>query len=76
MKFRPQRGGFEESMKEVVELQDSVDALRHHLGCNYDDEIRFERPLFDSRNGWETYCVTVNFCAVGFTDSIPQDYSA
>ena len=66
MKFRPHRGGFAESMAEVVELKD-LRALAAYLEVDI-ARINVKPYCYDDRNGWKTYIVTVDGQAVGFTD--------
>lgn len=68
MKFRPQRGGLEESMKAMVELEPTRQALAAHLKVADDRRIDVERYCYDYRTHWDTYCVTVDGNGVGFTD--------
>ena len=76
MKFRPVRGGLKESMAEVVEVKD------HHALCEHlrqtigeflppfwDRAVRVENMhCFDDRIGWDTYMVTLNGNAMGYTN--------
>jgi hypothetical protein len=72
MKYRPQRGGYADSMRECVSLR--PEELRKHVGARRADKVKIvpypEPILFDSRNGWNTHVVTVNGAAVGFTDGL------
>ena len=67
MKFRPQRGGFDDAMKECVTLEPTKDALAKHLKCSK-RLIMVEYYGYDARIGWETYAVNVCGHAEGFTD--------
>lgn len=67
MKFRPQRGGLAESMAEVVELPD-LRALAEWLVINIARLDVKPYTSYDYRTGWDTYVVTVDGQAVGFTD--------
>lgn len=79
--FRPHRGGLEEAMKEVVDLPDFAALVAHlntihgslnaHFGVPpYKPEQVKVEPYggFDKRIGWQTYIVTVDGQAVGFTN--------
>lgn len=70
-KFRPQRGGLAEAMKEVVEVS-GMDGLKAHLrSIGYLSEggvVRVEPYTYDARIGWDTHLVTIDGNAVGFTD--------
>jgi hypothetical protein len=69
-KFRPQRGGLAESMAETIEFA-SLDALRSYLQETlpvWVEAVEVKPYGFDARIGWDTYIVTVNGMAVGFTD--------
>ena len=81
MRFRSHAGDLADSMKTVVELEPTTEALREHLRLkpwlNAELPIKVE-PYYmqpDERIGWpHTYIVTVDgFGAVGFTDS-PVDH--
>ncbi len=76
MKFRPQRGGLAEAMREVVEL-DNLEQLKHHirnmyhLGCGSKlGVVKVEKygSGIDERIGWDTHLVTLDGSPVGFTD--------
>jgi hypothetical protein len=66
MKFRPQRGGLEESMRETIEVAD-MKSLATHLGVDV-ERIVVRHYGFDSRIGWDTHIVTIDGEGVGFTD--------
>ena len=71
MKYRPHRGSLKDSMREVVELP-SIDALKEHLRLmGWPDGVVLIEKYggFDDRIGWDTYIVTIDGEAVGFTDS-------
>lgn len=71
MMFRPQRGGFEESMAEAVYV-DPAEFLQfiwsRYGGPGGVVEVSEYDAGYDSRNDWRTHIVTVNGEAVGFTD--------
>lgn len=72
MKFRPHRGGLEESMAEVVGLKSRQEFVAHLqkldlLKGNDTFEVR-DMNFWDHRCGWDTFVVVVNTCAVGYTD--------
>lgn len=67
MKFRPQRGGYEESMDACVELDPTYEALARHLNTN-PEAIEVDFYCHDTRLGWQdTFVVTVGGDGVGFT---------
>lgn len=70
-KYRPQRGGLEESMKETVELADFA-ALRAHLAESWPEAVlgtvEVKPYEYDARIGWNTHLVCVNGDAMGYTD--------
>ena len=67
MKFRPQRGGYAESMAACVELETTYEALAKHLNVPVGD-IRVDFYCHDTREDWgNTFVVTVGGDAVGFT---------
>lgn len=64
--FRFHRGGFDESMA-TVESVFTLSCLAKLVAfCG--DSIELKRIGHDTRNGWETYMVTVDGMAVGFTN--------
>lgn len=77
MKFREHRGAYMDSMATVVEIADHaalVDHIRSMLApyrFEFDSRLLRVKPYggIDSRNGWDTYIVTIDgFGVVGFTD--------
>lgn len=64
--FRPQRGGLEESMHEVVAVSDKL-ALAVYLGAKV-EEVTVTRASYDARILWDTHLVSVNGHGVGFTN--------
>lgn len=76
MKIRPQRGGLEESMSRVVELDGTKEAIVEFLnmGDGYlngritPEMVELIPGGWDERIGWNTYIVTVNGMAVAFTN--------
>ncbi len=71
--FRPQRGGFEDSMKEAVLFANPY-VLMAHLNRTHSTrvmltELVIEPYCFDERNGWDTYSVVMpGLGIVGFTN--------
>lgn len=91
MKYRPNRGGLEESMKEIKEF-DSIHQLAAHLECAVVDiSIEPYYVYLDERTGWPATCIVYKQLYVpgfnpgsklksirhimGFTDSITFDKS-
>lgn len=88
MKYIPHRGGFNESMLELVDLEPTIQALEAHLGANRDELMAIEpgsvkvrlyvnRP--DTRIGWDrTFLVTAVTAwdgkryPCGYTDMMPK----
>lgn len=78
MKYRSQRGGFAESMAEVVECEPNLFSLETAIaktlplpqvfGPLRNFSFKVTPYCYDDRNGWNTYVVTVDGQAVGFTD--------
>ena len=72
MKFRPQRGSLEDSMKEIVELLPTREALIAHLYsdhlCMWGDDVHVIPYVYDYRINWDTQAVVVNDYIVGFTN--------
>ncbi len=76
--YRPHRGSLSDSMREVVEVSDLpqlVRAMRREVERWYPiDELptleatKLEPYGFDDRIGWDTYLVTVNGQAWGYTN--------
>lgn len=81
MRFREHRGGLNESMSTVVELDPTIDALKAHLNGILEN-WKVTRPLklnithyaYDSRINWDTYMVKAEGSGfvVGFTDQMPE----
>ena len=74
MKYRDHRGSLEASMLSVREMPNRA-ALVEHLRETYgrhelvrDDLIEVKHYCYDERIGWDTWIVTLNGGAVGFTD--------
>jgi hypothetical protein len=62
MKIRMHRGGFEEAMATAAEIDASTSAVRSYLTAHH---VPFGELLcayygFDSRNGWNTYIITID----------------
>jgi hypothetical protein len=70
MKYRPQRGGFDDSMREAVEIEQSLDALAAHLKAPV-EEIEIVLYAYDYRLKCTTYLILVCKEPVGFTDKNP-----
>jgi len=77
MKVREHRGGFEESMGSVVQIDGSLESLVNEIGSKLGkwgiqvtaEKIEIERYAYDSRNGWDTYIVSVlGYGVYGFSD--------
>ena len=77
MKVREHRGGFEESMGRVVEISGSMESLVQEISSKIRkwgiqvtaEKIEIERYAYDSRNGWDTYIVSVlGYGVYGFSD--------
>ena len=72
-RYRDQRGSLEASMKTMVELADRA-ALVKHLQAQYGyerlrpEDIEVSWYGYDSRLDWQTYLISINDNAVGFTD--------
>jgi hypothetical protein len=72
-RYRDQRGSLDASMKTVVELADKM-ALIKHLQDEYgfdrlrDADIEVTWYGYDSRIDWQTWLVSIDEHAVGFTD--------
>ena len=70
--FRPHRGGLEESMAEVMEvnsIQDIVDYVEKTTPIpNIKFNIKVRKYGYDARIKWDTYIVTDQFGVIGFTD--------
>lgn len=75
MKFRPQRGGLDESMADAREFTNSADFMTHVLTSFWGGVLKVEpyghngEPMPDDRIGWsDTWIVTIDDKAIGFTD--------
>ena len=75
MKIRNHRELLSESMQTVREIEPTIDAVRKFFKDGsmfdklYDGVIKVEPYGFDDRIKWNTYIVTVDGKAIGFTDS-------
>ena len=76
IKFRPQRGGLEESMREHVKFEGTRGALAllliHWFGYPHEikpEEIKLTHVGWDTRIGWDAYLVSIKGEAVGYTDN-------
>lgn len=75
--YRPHRGHLSDSMAEVIELAD-FNALINHLQQEYldmgltpmphRDNVVVKPYCWDERIKWDTYIVTIDGNAVGFTN--------
>jgi hypothetical protein len=70
--FRFHRGSFEESVQTTIEVN-SIEELSNllliELKLDVDDTLTIRKlNKIDSRNNWDTHIVTVNSCAVGYTN--------
>lgn len=78
MKYRPHKGGFDESMELTIEVN-TLEELRKEIEKDYGkfDEITIGYYCYDPRNMWETYIVTIQvgdqFWPVGYTDGDFKD---
>lgn len=76
-RYRPQRGGLDESMREVVTFNDFWE-LREYLRPHGEIvSIRRYGRGRDERIGWDTYIVNIlwpdgTIGPIGFTDSLPS----
>jgi len=78
MKVREHRGGMLESMETCVVIPSTMtDLARHfsykHITTYKPEDIKVEYQGYDKRNGWHTHIVTINGCAVGYTDEMPVE---
>ena len=67
MKFRPHRGSLSDAMKEVSEIEPSMETLKQLLILS-DEKLEIKYYCYDERIDWDTYIVVVNGQTVGFTD--------
>jgi len=67
IKFREHRGTLDDAMKTVVELDATLPALAAFLKVK-PKQLQVKKYVYDDRIGWDTYIVTVDGQAVGFTD--------
>jgi len=65
--FRPHRHLLDESMQEVKTVK-SLNDIRKILNLKDGEELVLEYYCYDDRIKWETFIVTVDGCAVGFTN--------
>ncbi len=67
IKFREHRGTLAEAMETVVELEPTLAAVALHLKVK-PKQVQVKKYTYDDRIGWDTYIVTVDGDAVGFTN--------
>jgi hypothetical protein len=73
IRYRPQRGGFAESMRELVTLPDAASVIQHirQIWPEFPDALVTYEPYgIDKRRGWNsaTYLVMLNGIGIGFAD--------
>ena len=76
--YRPHRGSLDDSMREMVEVNDFSQLVRHmrreveswypKIEMPTEENTKLEPYAFDSRIGWNTYLVVVNGNAWGYTN--------
>lgn len=70
--FRENRSLLEDSMKTVVEVNSRAELKRHlykvilYMDINSILDVKWY--TYDDRIGWDTYLVTLDECAIGFTN--------
>lgn len=70
--FRENRSLLEDSMKTVVEVNSRAELKRHlykvipYMDINSILDVKWYAR--DDRIGWDTYLVTLDGCAIGFTN--------
>lgn len=82
--YRPHRGSLDEAMRSVIEVFSFDQLVRHmrrevhHMENIYPaddlptvDNTKLEHMGLDERIGWDTYLVTVNGKAWGYTNGVP-----
>jgi len=76
MKIRAQRGGYDESMAAVQEIEPTWEALEAWVQANYPgieiEQLFVADYIYDARNGWKTCLVALDNHAIAFTDGRPQ----
>lgn len=72
MLFRHHRSTIECSMKTVVDLQATKEAIASYLNIDK-TKIEVKKYGYDTRNKWDTYIVTVDGQAVGMTNGPIKD---
>ena len=73
-KYRPHRGGLNESMAETVILDTKSELAAHvsndFLGEVSEDQLTITPYTFDDRNSWDTHLVCFDGKPIGFTDQM------
>jgi PHP family Zn ribbon phosphoesterase len=74
MKIRPHRELLLDSMDEVEEISPTIRAISLYLTKKYrekvsENSISIRHYCYDDRIQWDTFIVTMNGCAVAFTNS-------
>lgn len=81
MKVRQHRGGLDESMATVQEIEPTLTALVAHINVLYKDfgptvtadQLKFHSQGMDTRIGWDTYLVGIkDYGVFGMTDQLPE----
>jgi hypothetical protein len=76
IRYRDHRGSLDDSMATIIELADRAALIAHlrsiydqkHFGEWPDAAVKVKPYCYDERIDWDTYIVTLNDGAVGFTD--------
>lgn len=66
--FRRQRSGLAESVSKAVEVNSLEDVAKLLLDIHFDLKLECSHYGYDSRIDWDTYVITLNGDAVGFTN--------
>lgn len=73
--YRDHRGLLDDSMK-TIQKMNSLQDIKDHLFRSFGEgEILVKEYARDDRIGWDTYMVTHNGRAVGFTDGPVKEIS-
>lgn len=72
--FRFQRGSYEESMETICEvhsIEELAKVVLQRMQADIDDVLTIRKcHKIDKRNNWNTYIVTLNGCAIGYTNAL------
>lgn len=79
MKIRQHRAFLEDSIKTVTEIEPTISAIRAYFKQEspfpdmYNGKIEIKPYDFDERINWDTYIITIDGNAIGFTNQLVEE---